>query len=88
MNKDQLELESGALLGREHHCQANELPDQLKVFRVIAINGEAQTHWELFSLWLANQDDIDAGDAQHAGELLNLSSIKIRFCPFCGDTLN
>ncbi len=87
MNKEQLENESGTLLGREHHCEANEIPEHLKTFRVIAINGEAQSHWELFSLWLANEDDVASGEADHLGELLNLSSIKVNYCAFCGSSL-
>ncbi|GAB3104804.1 hypothetical protein G8770_21180 [Aestuariicella hydrocarbonica] len=87
MNKEQLEEESGTILGREHTCERNEIPDHLKVYRVIAIEGEAQTHWELFSLWLANEGDVESGEAETVGELLNLSSIKVNYCPFCGLSL-
>lgn len=87
MNKDQLEIESGTILGREHCCDVNEIPSHLKTYKVITINGEAQDHWELFSLWLANEDDVDAGEAEHVGELLNLSSIKVQYCAFCGEKL-
>ena len=87
MNKELLEQESGALLGREHSCDANELPDHLKIYKVMAIDGEAQDHWELFTLWLANGDDVACGEAENEGELLNLSSIKVTYCPFCGAKL-
>ncbi len=87
MDKEQLEHESGTLLGREHTCEANEIPEHLRTFRVMAIHGEAQSHWELFSLWLANEDDLANGEAEHLGELLNLSSIKVNYCAFCGAPL-
>ncbi len=87
MNKEQLEQESGTILGREHSCDANELPTHLKTYKVLTIDGEAQDHWELFSLWLANADDVASGEAEEEGELLNLSSIKVQYCAFCGAKL-
>lgn len=88
MNKSDLEMESGATLAEAHQCDANELPEYLRLYRVEAIEGKPLDHWELFTLWLANGDDVMAGEAEEEGELLNLSSIKVRYCPFCGEELS
>ena len=88
LSKAELEIESGSALGESHTWTENEIPDHLRVYRVLEINGEAKNHWEVFSLWLATNEDILSDEAEEEGELLNLSSIKINFCPFCGEALN
>lgn len=87
LTKSELEQESGSLLAEQHVCEQNELPEHLQVFRVSEVNGEPQDQWEIFSLWLATNEDVMVGEAEEEGELLNLSSIKIAFCPFCGSSL-
>ena len=82
-----LERESNAELGQGHMCTNNIHPHHLKIYRVKKIDGKPQKHWELFSLWLATPEDVANGDAEHEDEVLNLSSIEIEFCPFCGTQL-
>lgn len=85
--KQDLERESQSELGQGHMCTNNIHPHHLKIYRVKKIAGKAQKHWELFSLWLATPEDVANGDASHEDEVLNLSSIEIEFCPFCGTQL-
>jgi len=57
MDKELLEHESGALLGREHTCDANELPNHLKTYKVMAIDGElADEEKKLCARVSANMD--------------------------------
>jgi len=88
LTKSELEQESNSCLEQQHVCEKNELPEHLQVYRVSEVNGEPQAHWEIFSLWLATNEDVMLGEAEEPGELLNLSSIKIAFCPFCGAELH
>jgi len=88
LTKSELEQESGSLFSEQHICEKNELPEHLQVFRVSEVNGVPQEQWEIFSLWLATNEDVMVGEASELGELLNLSSIKIAFCPFCGNSLH
>ena len=87
LSKSELELESASRLAEQHLCEHNELPEHLQVYRVTEVNEEPMDQWEIFSLWLATGEDVMQGEAEEEGELLNLSSIKIAFCPFCGDKL-
>ncbi len=88
LSQSELELESGSALGEPHICAENEIPEHLRIHRVLEIDGDAKNHWEVFSLWLATGEDVLSGEAEEEGELLNLSSMKINFCPFCGAALN
>lgn len=82
-----LEQESHSKLSHEHVCAKNELPDQLRIFHVDESDGKPRSHFELFSIWVATIEDVQSGDADAIGDILNLSSIKVSFCPFCGVSL-
>ena len=83
----QLELESGCKIFAQHICAENELPQLLRVLDTEPEDKSEQRHWALFSVWLATAEDVAVGDATELDELLNLSSVKIQFCPFCGEKL-
>lgn len=82
-----LEKESDSKLSQEHICQQNEMPDQLRIFHVDEYGGKPQSHYELFTVWVSTIEDVQSGDAKEIGEVLNLSSIKVYYCPFCGGHL-
>ncbi|MFT5085234.1 MAG: hypothetical protein ACI9Y1_003292 [Lentisphaeria bacterium] len=82
-----LERESQSKLSNEHVCAANEVPDQLLIFRVDQYENVPQNHYELFSVWISTLEDVNSGAAKEQGEILNLSSFKVRYCPFCGTDL-
>lgn len=87
-SEKQLELESDCKVNSRHECDSNELPDYLRVYNISMQDNIAEKHWELFSIWLANESDVISGEADEIGEVLNLSSMKVNFCPFCGLKLN
>ena len=37
---------------------------------------------------LASQYEVDDGEAETVGEVLDISEFMINFCPFCGEKLN
>ena len=82
-----LEQESESKLDNEHTCEQNELPDQLRIFHVRESYGKEKDHYELFSVWISDMSDVQRGEALEVGEILNLSSIKVQYCPFCGHYL-
>ncbi len=84
----ELQEECGAVFHQRHQCDQNELPDHLRIYHLSLEDKPEHKHWELFTLWLANASDVASGEAENEGEVLNLSSVKIAFCPFCGTHLS
>lgn len=82
-----LEKECSSKLSREHVCDENKMPNQLLIFHVDEYSGQEQDHFELFTAWISTQEDVASGDARDIGEILNLSSIEVNYCPFCGGKL-
>ncbi len=82
-NKE-LEEECGCEILATHNCQENNLPEHLRILRIELDEAGSKQGWEFFSIWLANESDVADGEA---GELMNLSSVKISYCPFCGENL-
>ena len=83
-----LEHESNSKLSNEHLCSENELPDQLRLFQVDEYEKKPQQHFELFSVWISTIEDVQSRSAKEIGEVMNLSSIKVSYCPFCGEKLS
>jgi len=84
----QLENESRAKVLRQHSCVENKMPELLRVCLVSFETMENKEVWEIFSIWIATEADVNGGEADEVGELLNLSSITISYCPFCGVNLD
>jgi len=85
---EQLESESGTRIIRQHSCTGNKMPELLRICLVSFEGVESEAVWELFSIWIATQADVADEVADTVGELMNLSSITIDYCPFCGIELN
>lgn len=84
---EDLEQECGCEITEQHECDANHLPQQLRILKLLP-DDPKQVAWEFFSIWLANAEDVELGEAEVVGELMNLSSVKVNFCPFCGVKLS
>lgn len=87
LSNEDIEIESGSQIHSQHTCESNELPELLRVLNVSLQNNIEKQHWELFSIWAATEADVANDEAEKIGEILNLSSVKIRYCPFCGHEL-
>jgi len=84
----QLENESETQIIRQHSCDENKIPELLRICLVSFDGVERTAVWELFSIWIATQADVAEEAADTVGELMNLSSITINYCPFCGIELS
>ena len=84
----ELESESGATVLRQHECAENKLPELLRLCLVTFGAKDKKEIWEIFSIWVATQEDVKEGEADAVGELMNLSSITVNYCPFCGADLH
>jgi hypothetical protein len=87
LSNEELEQECGCEITAEHCCPENHLPEQLRILKLAALDPNIKPNWEFFSIWLANESDVASGEAEEIGELMNLSSVKIHFCPFCGTAI-
>ena len=87
LTNQELEDECGCNILLHHQCKQNHLPEHLKIFNISVDDSGLPPNWEFFSIWLANEADVQSGEAEEVGELMNLSSVKINFCPFCGSEL-
>ncbi len=87
LSREVIEEESGSRVIESHSCSANDLPNHLRVYLVDQFGEDVKTQWELFSIWEATETDVICGEASEVGELMNLSSIKLNYCPFCGKKL-
>jgi hypothetical protein len=87
LTNKELEEESGCKINSQHECERNDLPENLRILNIVLEGEGSQSGWEFFSIWLANDADVAGGEAEENGELMNLSSVRINFCPFCGEQL-
>jgi len=87
LTNKELEEECGCEILSTHNCEENHLPEHLRILCVELDESDSQQQWEFFSIWFANKSDVAAGEAEEVGELMNLSSVKINYCPFCGENL-
>jgi hypothetical protein len=72
----------------EHTCDSNEFPKFDRIVHCTSIHDEKQDTWQLHGIHYADEAEVKMGEAEHVGEITYHSMIDIRFCPFCGASLN
>jgi hypothetical protein len=70
----------------EHRCFQNTDED---TFVLYCDKLWCNSHgWLLARLWIAGEEEVFDGEADHIGEIKQRATISIQFCPFCGIKLN
>ena len=71
-----------------HSCELNALPGGLFILRASDDSQYPDPAWVLVNAWLADEGDVRAGEAEHVGEITQVSVISITYCPYCGAHLS
>lgn len=70
-----------------HLCDLNSTPGGVFVLRASEDSSYPDPAWVLVNVWLADEGDVRAGDAEYVGEISQVSAISIAYCPYCGEHL-
>ena len=70
-----------------HSCESNAAPGRVFVLRASDKSQYPDPAWVLVNVWLADEGDVRAGEAEIVGEILQVSVISIAYCPYCGALL-
>jgi len=88
MNLKELGEISDSKYDLEHECEENEYPSTEKIVHCVEYDQEEDDSWQLHTLHFADAEDVEAGEAETAGELINHVMLLIHYCPFCGFQLD
>jgi len=69
----------------KHICDHNKDIDIAVINCYSAI--DKKKHWVVVQVWIAGEEEVSDGEADEVGEVKQVSVLRIKFCPFCGERL-
>lgn len=72
---------------REHKCQDNIfINDGIKIIYGPDLDTDWET-WILQKIYYSTEKDVEDGEAETIGEIIDQGAFIINYCPFCGKKL-
>jgi hypothetical protein len=69
----------------EHRCD-NMMSEDTAVLKCNS-SFHHTIRWRVAKVWIAGSEEVEDGEADEIGEIKNLTTIPIVYCPFCGEHL-
>ncbi len=78
-------------ISKRHFCTEQENQANLHMNDasiILASSENTPSCWLLAQVWLADEEEVNDGEADELGEVLSSSCFCINYCPFCGEILS
>jgi len=69
----------------EHMCN-RDVGDDVRIIYCRSLTDNVEK-WILTKTWIAGEEELLDGEAEYIGEVIQFSTVLIRYCPFCGQKL-